>query len=64
MNMQYQRDIELRLLLKQDHHQFVQQYRRAMHLHGDPSQSENVSDDDMLQSISLAESALAPGEFH
>jgi hypothetical protein len=42
----------------------MQQYRKALHLHGDPAQSENESESDMRQSISQAESALASGELH
>lgn len=62
MNSQQQTESQRGLLPKQDRHQLVQQYRNALHLHGDPSQSDNVSDDEMLWSISQAMSMPAlPG---
>jgi predicted glycosyltransferase len=52
----------LRSVFKQDHHELIQQYRKAMHLHGDPSQSENETDFAMQESIALSESPLTSDE--
>jgi hypothetical protein len=64
MNMNDNLDDQQQLLLREDHHELIQQYRRAMHLHGDPSQSENESDSDMRESISQADSWLVSGDLH
>jgi len=64
MNTNDNRDDQRQLLLNEDHHELIQQYRRAMHLHGDPSQSENESDSEMHESISQADSLLVSGDLH
>jgi len=64
MNTEVEHELELQSLLNQEHHDLIQQYRKALHLHGDPSQSENESDADMRKSISEADAALVSGDLH
>jgi hypothetical protein len=45
-------------------HDTIQQYRKALHLHGDPAQSENESDSNMRESISQADGQLVSGDLH
>jgi hypothetical protein len=64
MNTKDNLDDPQQLLLTEDHHELIQQYRKAMHLHGDPSQSENESDSNMRESISQADSLLVSADLH
>ena len=42
---------ELRELLATDKAAFVREYRNAMHLHGDPAESENVAEEEMIRDL-------------
>jgi hypothetical protein len=59
MNTTTERENGLRALAKRDHDFVTREYRNAMHLHGDPSQSDNVSDEEMIQAILKAEGVAA-----
>ena len=50
-------ELNPRAVLTQDHHELIQQYRKALHLHGDPAESENETDVAMRESIALSESS-------
>lgn len=45
--------------LQRDRGAAIREYRNAMHLHGDPSQSENVSGEEMIQAILKFEQTAA-----
>ena len=51
------RELALRAILQRDRGAAIREYRNALHLHGDPSQSENVSGEEMIQAILQAEQA-------
>ena len=55
MNNNTVREQSLRATLQRDRGAAIRQYRNALHLHGDPSQSENVSGEEMIQAIMKAE---------
>lgn len=42
---------ELRALLATDRAAFVREYRNAMHLHGDPAESENAPEEAMIHAL-------------
>ena len=42
---------ELRRLLATDRETFMREYRIVMNLHGNPSDSENASDDEMIRAL-------------
>jgi hypothetical protein len=59
MSNQSGREQTLRATLQRDRGAVIREYRNAMHLHGDPSQSKNVSGEEMIQAILKAEQAAA-----
>jgi hypothetical protein len=60
MSNQTVREQALRATLQRDRGAAIREYRIAMHLHGDPSQSENASDDEMVRAILTAEQTDKP----
>ena len=42
---------ELRELLAKDREAFIREYRIVMHLHGNPAESENAPDEEMIRSL-------------
>ncbi|WP_254508560.1 hypothetical protein [Anatilimnocola floriformis] len=46
-----ERERELQLSLVYDRYLLIHDYRAAMHLYGDPADSENESEDVMIQAI-------------
>jgi hypothetical protein len=60
MSKQSEREQTLRATLQHDRGAATREYRNAMHLHGDPSQSDNASDDEMVQAILTAEQTDKP----
>jgi hypothetical protein len=63
MNNQSEREQTLRAALQRDRGAATREYRTAMSLHGDPSQSDNVSDDEMVQAILTAEQTDKPASL-
>jgi hypothetical protein len=51
MDTQLMCEKELRELLHKDRGAFIREYRIVMNLHGEPSSSENATDDEMIRSI-------------